>query len=121
GRSAAAHARLARIDTTAAERSPGVVLVVTSADLGAVATPIPIRLARLPGFERYLQGRLAADRVRYVGEPVALVVAEDRYAAEDAAARVMVDYEPLDAVVDPREALADRVLVHDASGTNVAT
>ena len=120
-RSTLAHARLARIDTGAALASPGSLLVLTAAELGEVATPIPIRLAPLPGFERYLQWPLAADRVRYVGEPVALVVAEDRYAAEDAAARVMVDYEPLDAVVDPREALADRVLVHDASGTNVAT
>ena len=120
-RSTLAHARLARIDTGAALASPGSLLVLTAADLGEVATPIPMRLAPLPGFDRYLQWPLAADRVRYVGEPVALVVAEDRYAAEDAAARVVVDYAPLDAVVDPRGALADRVLVHEASGTNVAT
>ncbi len=120
-RSTLAHARLARIDTGAALASPGSLLVLTAADLGEVATPIPMRLAPLPGFDRYLQWPLAADRVRYVGEPVALVVADDRYAAEDAAARVVVDYAPLDAVVDPRGALADRVLVHEASGTNVAT
>src|SRR5439155_12191129 len=120
-RSTLAHARLARIDTGAALASPGSLFVLTAADLAEVATPIPMRLAPLPGFDRYLQWPLAADRVRYVGEPVALVVADDRYAAEDAAARVVVDYAPLDAVVDPRGALADRVLVHEASGTNVAT
>jgi carbon-monoxide dehydrogenase large subunit len=120
-RSAFAHARVTRVDTAAALRAPGVLAVLTSADLGAVGTPIPIRLAPLPGFDRYLQWPLARDRVRYAGEPVALVVAEDRYAAEDAAARVVVDYDALDAVVDPRDAAADRVLVHEASGTNVAT
>jgi aerobic carbon-monoxide dehydrogenase large subunit len=120
-RSAVAHARLTRVDTAAARRAPGVLAVLTAADLAEVATPIPIRIAPLPGFDRYLQWPLARERVRYVGEPVALVVAEDRYAAEDAAARVVAEYEPLEAVVDPRDACADRVLVHEASGTNVAT
>ena len=120
-RSALAHARVVGIDTSAARRSPGVLAVLTAADLGQVATPIPMRLAPLPGFDRYLQWPLAGDRVRYVGEPLALVVAEDRYAAQDAAARVSVECEPLDAVVDPRDALADQVLIHAASGTNIAT
>jgi len=120
-RSAVAHARLARIDAAAALRMPGVLAVLTFADLGELGSPIPIRLAPLPGFERYLQWPLASDRVRYVGEPLALVVAEHRHAAEDAAERVSVDYEPLEAVVDPHEAVTDRVLVHEASGTNIAT
>jgi len=120
-RSRVAHARLTRIDTGAARRAPGVLAVLTFADLGELGSAIPIRIAPLPGFERYLQMPLAGDRVRYVGEPLALVVAEDRYAAEDAAAQVAVEYAHLDAVVDPHEAAADRVLVHEASGTNVAT
>ncbi len=120
-RSVVAHARLARVDTAAARGMPGVLAVLTAADLGDLGTPIPMRLAPLPGFDRYLQWPLARDRVRYVGEPLALVVAEDRYAAEDAAARVAVECQPLTAVVDPRDAAGDRVLVHEASGTNVAT
>ena len=120
-RSAVAHARVARIDVAPALRTPGVLAVLTSADLGDLGTPIPIRIAPLPGFDRYLQWPLAHDRVRYVGEPLALVVAEVRDAAEEAAERVVVDYEPLEAVVDPRAALADRVLIHEATGTNVAS
>jgi aerobic carbon-monoxide dehydrogenase large subunit len=120
-RSQVAHARLASIEADAARRAPGVLAVLTFADLGDLGSPIPIRIAPLPGFERYLQMPLAHDRVRYVGEPVALVIAEDCNAAEDAAERLVVDYEPLAAVVAPRAAAADRVLVHEASGTNVAT
>lgn len=112
---------LAGLDTAAARRAPGVLAVLIAADLGELGTPIPIRVAPLPGFERYLQWPLARDRVRYAGEPLALVVAEDRDAAEDAGALVAVAGEPLEAVVDPREAAADRVLVHEASGTNVAS
>src|SRR5215468_2901585 len=94
-RSDVAHGRLARIDTAPARRVPGVLAVLTYADVAHVGSPIPIRIAPLPGFERYLQMPLAQDRVRYVGEPLALVVAEDRAAAEDAAGRVVVDYERL--------------------------
>src|SRR5207244_3049813 len=82
----AAHARLARLDTAAARRAPGVLAVLTVADLGELGSPIPIRIGPLPGFDRYLQWPLARDRVRYVGEPLALVVAADRHAAADAAA-----------------------------------
>src|SRR5262249_43015064 len=120
-RSEVAHARLAHIDTEAARRAPGVLTVLTYADVADLGSPIPIRIAPLPGFEKYLQMPLANDRARYVGEPLALVVAEDRAAAEDAAERVVVDYAPLAAVVAPRDAVAGRVLVHEATGTNVAT
>jgi carbon-monoxide dehydrogenase large subunit len=120
-RSEMAHARVVGIETSAADRMPGVLAVFTAADFGELQTAIPIRIAPLPGFDRYLQPPLARDRVRYVGEPVALIVAQDRYAAEDAAARVAVSYEPFEAVVAARDAVADRVLVHEASGTNVAT
>src|SRR5882762_655825 len=76
-RSAVAHARVARIDVAPALRIPGVLAVLTFADLGHLGTPIPIRIAPLPGFERYLQWPLARDRVRYVGEPLALVRSEE--------------------------------------------
>ena len=120
-RSPVAHARLTGIDDIAARARPGVLAVLTAADLGEIAAPIPMRLAPLPGFDRYLQWPLASDRLRYVGEPVALVVAEDRYGAEDAAERVVVHHEPLEPVVATSAAAADRVLVHEAAGTNVAT
>jgi aerobic carbon-monoxide dehydrogenase large subunit len=120
-RSQVAHARLVRLDPDAARRAPGVVAVLTFEDLGDLGSPIPIRIAPLPGFEQYLQMPLARDRVRYVGEPLALVIAGDPHAAQDAAERVIVDYEPLAAVIAPRDAVADRVLVHEAGGTNVAT
>ena len=120
-RSTVAHARLERIDAAAALRVPGVLAVFTFTDVAALRTPIPIRLAPLPGFDRYLQRPLARDRVRYVGEPVALVVADDRYTAEDAAAAVQVEYAALGAVVAMRDAVTDRVLVHEDAGTNVAS
>ena len=120
-RSTVAHARLARIDADAARALPGVVAVITFADLRGRGGPIPMRLAPLPGFERYLQWPLADDRVRYVGEPVAMILAEDRAAAEDAAAGVRVEYAELPVVVDAERAVAGDVLVHDAAGTNVAT
>ena len=95
--------------------------MLTAGDLGDVGGPIPLRLAPLPGFDRYLQPVLARERVRYVGEPVAVVVAEDRYVAEDAAELVTMDYEPLDPVVDVHQAMTDGTVLHEATGTNVAS
>ncbi len=94
-RSTHAHALLRRIDASAARALPGVAAVYTFPDVAQHALPIPVRTGPLAGTERYLQRPLAADRVRYVGEPVALVVARDRYVAEDAAELVAVDYAPL--------------------------
>lgn len=115
-RSPHAHARVAGVDTSRARGAPGVVAVVTGADVGLPAVPAEglrgARLARHPV--------LARDVVRYVGEPVAAVVAASRAQAEDAAALVDVTYEPLEAVTDPQEALRDVVLVHPDLGTNVA-
>lgn len=117
-RSTHAHARLLGIDAAAALAVPGVAAVLTFADIAAHAAPIPVRTGPLEGTERYLQRPLAEDRVRYVGEPVALVVACDRYVAEDAAELVAVDYEPLPAVVDVAAARADRTLLFPEAGTN---
>jgi carbon-monoxide dehydrogenase large subunit len=162
-RSPVAHGRLRRVDTARAAQAPGVVRVVTAADLAgrreagltardsqtgtaaraSEASPagagseagtagrqgpplIPVRL-KLQGLDlsRYLQPVIAADVVRYAGEPVAVVVAEDPYAAEDAAERVDLDFEELPAVTDAR-ACADLAANQDSGsprlfpGGNVA-
>ena len=93
-RSPHAHARLGEIRAQAALALPGVVAVVTAEDLGDVGR-IPTRLGHRIGNVACLQPPLARDKVRYVGEPVAFVVAESRYLAEDALDAMEVDYDPL--------------------------
>jgi carbon-monoxide dehydrogenase large subunit len=105
-RSPHAHARIRAVDVARARACPGVVDVVTFADVPALARPIPMRLAERGQMSRYLQRPLAHDTVRYVGEPVVAVLADDRYRAEDALAHVRVDYEPLAAVLDAQAAAA---------------
>ena len=106
-----AHARIASIDTSAALAAPGCVAVVTAADLD-----VPVQAPALPMYPPQMaQPLLAIDTVRFVGEPVVAVVTDDRYAGEDVAELVVVDYEPLPVVVDPAEALTDTtVLFPDA-------
>src|SRR5262249_23807224 len=99
-RSAHAHARIRRIDMSRAVAHPGVVACFTAADFGAMPT-IPIRQGAKPAHIPYLQPPLADDRVRYVGEPVAIVVATDRVCAVDARDLVEIDYDVLPAFVDP--------------------
>src|SRR5262245_15752260 len=103
-RSPHAHARLGAIRTKAALALPGVVAVVTADDLGAIAR-IPLRMGPRPSVAPCLQLPLARDKVRYVGEPVALVVAESRYLAEDAVDLMKVDYDSLPVVADAWRAL----------------
>jgi len=108
-RSPIAHALITGIDTSAATGLPGVVAVLTSADLPAPpedgdATAEPL---------------LAADRVRYVGEPVALVLTEGRYQGEDAAELVSVDYDPLPAVPGIEEALTGETLLFPGTESNI--
>ncbi len=93
-RSAHAHARLAAIDTGQARALPGVYAVWTAADVAHVP-PIDFRLSRIDGLEPYRQHVLATDRLRYVGEPVAAVFADDPYVAEDAADLVEIDAQEL--------------------------
>ena len=93
-RSAHAHGRIAAIDVDAACAMPGVVAVWTAADVAAIP-PIDFRLTRIEGLEPYRQRILARERVRYVGEPVAVVFATDPYVAEDAADAVALDVEAL--------------------------
>src|SRR5580658_9271964 len=93
-RSAHAHGRIVAIDTSAARAAPGVAAVWTAADVAAIP-PIDFRLTRIDGLDPYRQPILARERVRYVGEPVAVVFASDAYAAEDAADLVTVEVEVL--------------------------
>src|SRR5919198_3246358 len=115
-RSPHAHARILGFDVAAARSMPGVVGVVTGADVAqrtrafsvGVTAPVHYYCA-------------ATDKARFVGEPVAVVVARDRYLAEDAAERVVVEYEPLPTVIDPERALEpDAPVLHEAVGANLA-
>jgi len=97
-------ARIRSIDTKAAARHPGVAAVFTGKDVAAVG-PVPCG-ASLPGLRVPAHSILAKDRVYFVGHPVAVVVATDRYIAADALDLIEVDYEPTQAVADPEKALA---------------
>ncbi len=119
-RSAVAHGRITGIDATAARALPGVLAVLTHADIAAYAAPIPVRVGAVAGLERYLQRPLAHDTVRYVGEPLAVVIAQDRYVAEDGADLVFAEIDPREAVVGVAAALRDEVLVHAGTGSNRA-
>ena len=113
-RSPHAHAKIAGIDPTEALAQDGVWAVITGEDVRKLSDPFLIAL-KAP----IHQWSLAVERVRYVGEPVALVVAETRYLAEDAADLVRVDYEPLEAVIDPKAACGNEApLLHAEAKTN---
>jgi CO/xanthine dehydrogenase Mo-binding subunit len=120
-RSPLAHARIGSIDTSAATRLPGVEAVVTAEDLPPGLEPIPMRMFSDERLDRYLQHPLARDVVRYSGDPLAVVLADSRYLAEDAAELVEVEYEALPPVVAPDEAVdADAPLLQPETGTNRA-
>jgi carbon-monoxide dehydrogenase large subunit len=105
-RSSHAHARLRRIDTRAALEMPGVRAVFTAEDLEGIARPLRAVSGR-PGYQPCDWPILARGKVRMMGEPVALVVADSRYSAEDAVEAVAVDWEPLYPLLTIDEALAD--------------
>ncbi len=111
-RSTVAHGRLTGIDTSAATGMPGVLAVFTAADLGLEPAPSPFN----PMVSR---GLLAIDKVRFVGEPVAVVISETREQGEDAAEQVIVDYDVLPALVDMEEAMASSTLIYESAGSNV--
>ncbi len=119
-RSPHAHARIKSVDVSEALKLAGVVGVLTFADLPAGVKPIPLRMYQLDGLDRFLQYPLARGKVAYVGEPVALVAAVDRYVAEDGADLIEVEYEPLGVVPDVEAALRGDVIIHEEQGTNVA-
>jgi len=115
-RSVVAHARIT-VDATAAANEPGVVAVFTGADFADIAPPPPPMPFIAPTLVRPW---LTPDVVRYVGEPIAAIITEDRYVGEDIAELVSVDYEPLPVVVDPRAAANDEVVLHTSHGSNTA-
>ena len=128
-RSPMAHARVVSVDLAAAGAVPGVILALSGADLLKALPPTPDHQVALPNRWRQAvshssknpqQPVLAIDKVRHVGEAVALVVARDRYTAEDAAERVRVELHPLPVVADPESALPPGApLVHEQFGSNV--
>lgn len=121
-RSPYGHARITSIDTSAARQHPGVVAVYTAEDLkgvvGNVAIAVPLgKIAEGMGN----RGALADGKVRFYGDPVAVVIADDRYTARDARDLIEVDYEPLPAAIDVEKAMQpDAPLLYEEFGTNVA-
>jgi carbon-monoxide dehydrogenase large subunit len=99
-RSPIAHARIVAIDVSAALAMPGIRSVITARDIGDAIPIIPLRLAPLPEFEPFCQPVIASDKVRYVGEPIAVVVAESRALAEDALETIGIEFESLSAVTE---------------------
>ena len=115
-RSPYAHARITHLDTSAAQAHPGVLAVLTGADIAGSIKPLRVEFdtSKNPTYKSSNWLVLAQAKVRLVGDLVAAVVATDRYIAEDAAALIEVDYEPLDAVWDPEQALQPNApLVHE--------
>ncbi|VVJ21970.1 Carbon monoxide dehydrogenase large chain (EC [Amycolatopsis camponoti] len=111
------HARIRGVDLERARRHPGVAAVIGPDEVTAALRPFPLALkVPMPYYPT------ATDKVRFVGEPVAVVVANDRYLAEDAAELVEIDYEPLPPVVDVEKALLpDAPRLHEDADGNVAT
>ncbi len=120
-RSPMAHARIRSIDLKPALDMPGVVAAFTGEDLaGEWAAPMPCAWAVTTDLKNPTHFPVAVGKACYVGDAVAVVVAESEYEARDAAEAVVVDYDGLPAVVDLEDALSDRVVLHDALGTNTS-
>ena len=114
-RSPRAHARIVSIDASKALDHPEVITVLTGTEVGEKSLPFPVGV--VASFKYY---SAAVDKVRYVGEPVAVVVASDRYVAEDALELIEVEYDPLPPVVKPEDALApDAGILHEELGDNI--
>ncbi len=128
-RSQVAHGRILNVDLSRALAAPGVVYAISGPDLAKVLPPVPDTQLSLPKkwttrvqheFRNPQQPLLSHDKVRHVGEAIAVIVAESRYQGEDAAQLVTVDIEPLDAVVDPERGMtADSAVLHEQYGTNI--
>jgi aerobic carbon-monoxide dehydrogenase large subunit len=118
-RSSVAHGRIRSIDTRAALVRPSVHAVITAADIGHDIPTIPLRQESSPAFKPFQQPVIAHDKVRYVGEPIAVVLAESAAAAEDALDAITVDIEALPAIVDSTAAARGDVLLVEAAGSNL--
>jgi aerobic carbon-monoxide dehydrogenase large subunit len=119
-RSAVAHGRLRAIDVSAALKIPGVHAVITAKDMPGGPPIIPMRLQPLPDFKPYEQPVIAADKVRYVGEPVAVVLADSPAIGEDALEAITVDIEALPAVTTRAAATKGDSLLFGPNSGNVA-
>jgi carbon-monoxide dehydrogenase large subunit len=118
-RSSVAHGRIRGIDAAAALALPGVHAVITAADIGE-APKIPLRHDPLPSSKRYVQPIIAVDKVRFVGEPIAVVVADSVAIAEDALEAIAIDIEPLTAVIERDTARNGAVFLFEETGSNLA-
>jgi carbon-monoxide dehydrogenase large subunit len=125
-RSDYAHARIRSIDVSAARARPGVVAVYTAEDMGDFWRPGPLIVpppSKVEGivFHARTQIPMVKDKARHIGDPIAVVIAETRYIAEDAVEDILIDYDPLDAVVDMEKGLEPGApLVHDDLESNLA-
>ncbi|MGH9117790.1 MAG: xanthine dehydrogenase family protein molybdopterin-binding subunit [Acidimicrobiales bacterium] len=118
-RSPFGHARITNIDTSEAASAPGVRGVYTGAELRDVwVGPMPCAWPVTDDMKNPEHIPVAVDKVNFLGEIVAVVAAGSRYEARDAVEKVVVDYDPVEAVVDLEDALSDRVVIHEALGTN---
>jgi 2-furoyl-CoA dehydrogenase large subunit len=114
-RSPYAHAEILSLDAAAALALPGVECIVTGEDARLMTRPFAVAVKTAAE-----QWCLAIDRVRHVGEPIAVVLARDRHLAEDALERIAVEYRPLPPLTDPEQsARPDAPLIHPAAGSNV--
>src|SRR6266508_2401467 len=119
-RSPHAHARIARLEVEESRKSPGVIAVMTGDEAARLCRPYRGVLLHYKGMKTGAMRPLATDRVRYVGEPVAAIAAVTRAAAEDAAERVVVEYDPLPAALTPEAALAPGgAPIHPELGDNI--
>jgi len=118
-RSPVAHGRIRALDTKPALSIRGVHAVVTAADIGAVPR-IPLRLQTSPATEPFRQPVIAADRVRYVGEPIAMVLADSAALAEDGVDAITLDIEELPVVADRHFSGRHEILLFDDAGSNLA-
>src|SRR5262245_37331842 len=119
-RSSVAHGRIRSIDVEAARAAPGVHAVIAAQDIGAAVPTVPLRQDGSPALKPFEQPVIAYDKVRYVGEPLALVLADSAALAEDALGLIETVIDPLPAVVDRVSAEAARPLLFEDAGTNIA-
>jgi aerobic carbon-monoxide dehydrogenase large subunit len=118
-RSGIAHGRIRTIDISRALKIPGVQAVITAADLGDAIPLVPMRLQRMPEFEAFGQPVMARDKVRYVGEALAMVLADSAGVAEDALSAIEVDIEPLPAVSNWQVSAQNETILFENKGSNV--
>ncbi len=119
-RSSVGHGRIRSIDISAAKVMPGVRAVITAADLGERTPVVPMRLQPLPDFEPFAQPVMARDKVRYVGEALAMVIADTAGIAEDAVGAIDADIEPLPAISTWQLASKNETLLFEDKGSNTS-